>query len=267
MSLLLLCSFYFVRRLMYEFFLKLHLLLAVVCIIAMLNHLLPLGLAKSCFPLAALCLWSLNAVARLAQIGFCNIGGGVYDRNEQVNIIHHLKSSGSTVGAMTLHIRLRRSMKMRPGQYFYLFFSDLGFRRRFQAHPFTVAWWDDPIKAKNLSFLIEPHNGLSADLIRRNSLRTVTLDGPYGIDHRIEDHEMVILVAKGIGIAGVLSYVRYLLDMRFHQDRRYRRALMTRKIDLFWVLDDNCQEDWISKWLSELKEKDAGRVLPLQVAS
>ncbi|EDN93487.1 hypothetical protein SS1G_09354 [Sclerotinia sclerotiorum 1980 UF-70] len=146
----------------------------------------------------------------------------------------------------------------------YLFLSDMGVRRRFQAHPFVIAWWDDSLKATKVSFLIEPSNGLTSKLIGRGSLRSVVMDGPYGKDLRLDNFETVILVAKGIGIAGIIPYVRSLTYRRVNKDKNYdsyRRGLITRKIDLYWVLEDNCQEDWISDWLVDLQMRDSEKVV------
>ena len=89
------------------------------------------------------------------------------------------------------------------------------------------------------------------------------IDGPYGKDHHLEDYETVILVAKGIGIAGILPYVRHMTYRRVSKDKdfeAYRRGLITRKIDVFWVLGDNYEEDWVSEWLSELQKRDSEKV-------
>lgn len=167
------------------------------------------------------------------------------------------------VSAVKLTVRLRRPLKIHPGQYFYLFLSDMGLRRRFQAHPYVITWWDDSLHAMNISFLIQPHSGISSDLIARNSLRSVTVDGPYGKDLKLENYETVILIAKGIGIAGLLPYARHMTYRRVSKDKdheAYRRGLITRKIDIFWIMDDNCQQDWLSAWISELQNRDSDKV-------
>jgi predicted ferric reductase len=272
LALILLSSLYFVRRWAFELFLKAHFFLAFIAIFSVLLHTTPLGLRKSAFPASALLLWLLNAVIRLVRVINRNIerkprealAQTIAQRRipAQARITHCLNDS-KAINALQVEVSLKCPMKILPGQYMYLFFSDLGIRRRFQAHPYAITWWDDSQQAKKLSFLIEPHAGMSADLITKNSIQSVVLDGPYGKDLRLEDYETVILIAKGIGIAGILSYVRHMTYRRVSRDKSneaYRRGLITRKIDVFWVLEENSQERWATEWLRDLSARDSERV-------
>ncbi|KAH8787543.1 hypothetical protein F5882DRAFT_293398 [Hyaloscypha sp. PMI_1271] len=159
-----------------------------------------------------------------------------------------------------MKVHLRRPQKIQPGQYIYLSFSGMGLRQRLQSHPYVIAWWDNSIKATSLSFLIQPDNGVSSELIRRNSISKVRIDGPYGKDLGLEKYETVILTAKGIGIAGIMPYVRHLAYRKLSTGKAheaYRRGLITRKIDVYWILEDNTQEDWVSDWIVDLQKKDS----------
>jgi len=247
---------------MYEFFLKVHFILAFIALVALLNHLGRSGLDKLIFPIAALSIWGMNALVRLLIVLYRNTGGWQQRGSAgSAKITHFFDSAGeNVVSAMRVKLYLRRPQKIRPGQYYYLSFSDMGLRKRFQSHPYTIAWWDDSMRATSLSFLVQPHNGVSSDLIRRNSLRSVRIDGPYGKDLELEKYETVILVAKGIGIAGIIPYVRHLAYRKLSTGKAheaYRRGLITRKIDVYWMLEDNAQEDWISDWIIDLREKDS----------
>lgn len=185
----------------------------------------------------------------------------------QVTVTHFSDGSPeNVVSAMRVEVRLRRTQTIRPGQHAYLSFSDMGLRQSITSHPYAIAWWDDSMNATSLSFLVQPANGTSCDLIRRNSFGSVRIDGPYGKDLGLEKYENVILVAKGIGIAGIISYVRHLTYRKLSTGKvheAYRRGLITRKIDVFWVLEDNTQEDWMSEWISDLREKDSQKVCVL----
>lgn len=87
------------------------------------------------------------------------------------------------------------------------------------------------------------------------------LDGPYGRDLKLETFETVLLFAKGIGIAGVLPHALQLVERFKHEDQAYRRAMLTRKVDLIWLLEENSQKEWIADWLDELKSKDVANVM------
>ncbi|ESZ90807.1 hypothetical protein SBOR_8812 [Sclerotinia borealis F-4128] len=199
------------------------------------------GISVSCISIVALTRYVTILFVEI-DIIYYNLGGVGHSLTPQADIFHFYDGSKTrTVNAIRLTVLLRRPMKINPGQYMYLFLSDMG-----------------------VSFLIEPSNGITSKLIGRGSLCSVVMDGPYGKDLRLEDFETVILVAKGIGIAGIIPYVRSLTYRKVNKDKNYDsygRGLITRKIDLYWVLDDNCQEDWISDWLVDLQMRDSEKVV------
>jgi predicted ferric reductase len=252
------------RRLMFEFFLKLHLILALVALIALLKHVSPGGGRSVVFPAVALSLWGSNNALRLIRITYYHMGSKLLPRAGQATITPFASSTGDGFAtAMVVKLTLGRALRIRPGQYVYLAFTDLGLRRRFQSHPYIIAWWDNSLNATSLSFLVEPRSGISRTLLTRHLTSNVVMDGPYGKDLQLENYETVILIAKGIGIAGILPYARHITYRRTSKDKAheaYRRGLITRKLDIFWIMEDNCQQDWLSDWISELHAKDSEKV-------
>ncbi|KAI9774702.1 MAG: hypothetical protein M1839_001663 [Geoglossum umbratile] len=274
LALILFSSLYFVRRFIFESFLKIHQLLAMVTIGSLLWHLLPGKFVKILFPTISLLLWISNT---LFQLCFSH-------RAQAVITKLYSGTNLQQVSAIKLELVLKRPITIRPGQYLYLrIWSDLQFRDKFQSHPFMITWWGEsapiepgdtsitpsfskredtsiahpgPTKAETLTFLIQPHCGLSARLASQSFIQTVVLDGPYGQDLHLERYETVMLVAQGIGIAGVLPYAHHLANWKLHQNSSYKRAVMTRKLDLYWVLEENYQEKWIGDYLRELQQKD-----------
>jgi predicted ferric reductase len=237
----------------YEFFLKAHFILAVVFVLALLKHVSHMGLQRTIFPVVAMSLWMTNTILRLALI--------IYNGRARSAILKHYLDSKYDVTATEIAVSLKRPLKVRPGQFVYLFLSDMGIRRRFQAHPFVITWTDNPTNAKKLYFLVQPQSGITSELMSRNAFRSVILDGPYGVNHHLEDYETVVLVAKGIGIAGVLPYAQHMTYRRFSEDEAYRRGLITRKLDIVWVLDDDCHDEWVAKFLGELRDMDPQNVV------
>ncbi|KAF8846438.1 hypothetical protein BDZ45DRAFT_608980 [Acephala macrosclerotiorum] len=158
-------------------------------------------------------------------------------------------------------------MDIRPGQYLYIRTKDLQLRDKYSYHPFAIMWWDDapvngsdcplaitkPTTVRNLTFLIEPRDGVTARLTKENALRHLSLDGPYGQDLQLERYDTVLLVAKGIGIAGLLSYAKQLI---WWKSNTLQRRVITRKLDLYWELDNNDQEKWVGDYLRQLQDKN-----------
>jgi predicted ferric reductase len=259
---------------MFELFLKLHLLLAATTVIALIWHLIPRSLSLLWIPLMAVTLWLINRWCRRAV--YYNKDGaeiGEIWRNEDLGIIRvKILMKDRTI--------MNRRFEPKPGQYYYLDFPQLPLRDRVQAHPFMLAWWTQSGSITNLTFLVEPQRGLTARLMKELSLSSVNIEGPYGQDLEVERYDTVMLVAKGVGIAGVLSYVRYLTERKSNDetvkaaeetekmancqrsnqqsDDLYRDH--TRKIDLFWKLDHNGQAEWTSDYINELKNTWCAKV-------
>lgn len=60
---------------MFKFFLKIHLLLALIVVLVLLKHVSLSRISSTVFPIAALSVWGLNAILGLARILFLNVGG------------------------------------------------------------------------------------------------------------------------------------------------------------------------------------------------
>lgn len=270
---------------MFELFLEAHLILAFTTIGGLIWHMFPGEFTKFLFPVISISLWSITTAYRLFRI-YHNPSACIlsYTSFPQPDL------TDQRLRTIKLDVRIERHLSAERGQYAYLCFSGLRWRYRFQAHPFTVAWCKHEEEIKDgkkinftsLTFLIQPQSGLTARLARElqlsnlSSRKSLLYDGPYGQDLHLERYETVMLVAKGIGIAGVLSYAQYLAQRNCHDDEikkllklastpnkgylrnsLYRDA--TRKVDLFWELDYNCQEEWISDHLKTLQDQDPGR--------
>ncbi|PMD22674.1 hypothetical protein NA56DRAFT_658055 [Hyaloscypha hepaticicola] len=234
-----------------------------VAVVALLKHLLLFGMPRAALPIAAISLWGLNAGLRFGQMAYNNLAGPQDGEDATVKRFYSDETKKS-VTAFKIHILVKRGREVGPGDYYYLSFNDMGLRRRWQAHPFVVSWWDDSMNASCLDFLVEPQAGITADLISKKCIRGVTLDGPYGKDIHLQDYETVILVARGIGIVGVLPYVRHMIYRRSSTSKNleeYRRGLITRKIDLYWDMEDNSQQDWLEEWIKALKGRDAEKLI------
>ncbi|KAI9886475.1 MAG: hypothetical protein M1823_001725 [Watsoniomyces obsoletus] len=120
------------------------------------------------------------------------------------------------------------------------------------AYHFVVARCSDQQAGK-------PRRGLSRRLRQRRSLGYAMMNGPYGTEMNFGDYETVVLFAGGIGIAGMMSYVRRLIE------GHYRREIRTRRLDLIWLLERECHEEWVKEWMNELLEMDKNYIFNAHV--
>jgi predicted ferric reductase len=267
-----LSSLIFAQRERFELFLKAYFFQAVILVAPLTWHLLSQRLAWLWVLILVVVLWVVSLLCRsykfTRRAKICDMW---QDRDRQMTKLEVLVPWKVT----------------RPGQYCYLSFPELSLRERIQSHPFVVAWWTESGSDTKLTFLIETQNGLTARLAREASLRSVQIEGPYGQDLPVEKYDNVMLVAKGVGIAGVLPYARFLAVRKLHDEKIKSLENMkfnnekvhgiemeklnneiaksvekymplhrdhTRKIDVFWKLDDNDQEQWVSEYIDQLEK-------------
>ncbi|KIW65466.1 hypothetical protein PV04_07724 [Phialophora macrospora] len=167
-----------------------------------------------------------------------------------------------------------------PGQHVFLTIPSMGFKYRFQAHPFTIASPAPPqnsvnrhLKSWPLQLTIRALEGFSLDLLHYAEFHQhceVVLDGPYGSSYTLEAAhaaDRVCFVAGGSGIA-----VTYPLawDVRVSDDAQAGAIVTTRTVydngtrkpppatlecgplvqrseyTHFWVRQDEQHKEWIT---------------------
>lgn len=164
--------------------------------------------------------------------------------------------------AVRLWVRTKHSIPAKPGTYFYIRFSGLPLRQRLQSYLAPVAFWDPASRdsTREFSFLLHPNNLKAVQrYIKQGRQLCITLDGPYGEQLRIGKYDLVMLIAEGAGIAGVLPLALSILSRRRSDEEDKARGLRsklycdkTRKVDLVWRLDNNAQVEWASSYFSQL---------------
>lgn len=218
---LLCCSLPFIRHRFYEVFSTVHLLLAVTTVTALAVHIIPgspLRTAGSFYGLVAT--WAITVISRICLILY---------RSRGCHVSVETLGNGS---ALRLTLKLPKSITIafKAGQYVSLRIPWLGISSIFQSHPFTVVWWDED----RAYLLVEPQNGLSRKLwLFNGKVLKAFIEGPYGSkkEETFGSHGTVLMVASGIGIAGVLPFVKYLCE------GHHRREVCTRKICLLWLIE------------------------------
>lgn len=164
--------------------------------------------------------------------------------------------------AVRIWVRVRHGIPTRPGIYFYLRFPSLPLRARFQSRLLPVAFWKTASRGstRDISFLIPHSRGLRSYLRPGSPLR-IRLDGPYGEQFGLGQYELVVLVADGEGIAGVISLALSILSRRMWDEEDKSQGLHSKlycdktwKVDLVWKLQDNAQAEWASSYFNALSE-------------
>ncbi|KAH8749527.1 hypothetical protein F5883DRAFT_435732, partial [Diaporthe sp. PMI_573] len=88
--------------------------------------------------------------------------------------------------------------------------------------------------------------------------------GPFTQDLYLERYETVILIAKGLGIMGVLPLALSLTHRRIHDMKKKESAALsddlTRKVALFWWIDQYEPNQRLLDHLNDLQLLDSNNV-------
>jgi predicted ferric reductase len=218
-------------------------------------------LRKLVFPLVSVFFWLINLIPFLLNLRI---------RSEEVDISKFYRDRAigqhnyREVDIIRIDIKLKHPIIIKPGQYVYLRVRNSYISDKVQSHPFMISWWgpayninqskDDVPKAQSLTMLVQPVNGLTRRLSSKTFLQGVSFDGLLGHNLQLEKYDNVFLAVKGIGIAGVLSYAKHLVELESSPPGN--RRITPRKVDLYWELEDNSQEQWAGPFLRELQLKN-----------
>ncbi len=225
LCLLVLLSVPLLRRPSYEIFLRMHQALAALFAYSIWRH-LP---ADKLFP--RLYLYISAGLFLFTCTLQC---GGILYRNGTFRYGHSRGQITQASGTVQMNIRLSRPLKIDAGQYISLWIPSVSFWSFLQSHPFVVTSWTDG-KQESLDLFIEPHHGLTRELLGHAGAaesRLVLFGGPHGISAPVSGYETVVMIASGFGIAAHLPYLKQLI---YGYNARKVRA---RRIHLVWQLSD-----------------------------
>ncbi|KAJ5417423.1 uncharacterized protein N7487_000973 [Penicillium crustosum] len=252
-----------VKKRVYEVFLRTHQACALVMIYTIWRHTHSFHANSWFYTIIYISTLTVTGIVQLARILFRNVALG------KGSVQLTLQRNGDTA---QLTIELPRAWKVRAGERLMLGVPCVGLVYLFQAHPFTIAWWEENQIDQTMlvSLLLRPRSGFTRRLLERlevNQKCRAWVDGPFGpcsvhplgISSDVGDYGHLLLVATGIGIATQLPYIKEILDG--HRLARVR----TQRISLVWQLDR--PGDWESahEWLQKLVAQDDGYLLHVTV--
>ena len=251
------------RHAFYEFFLHVHILLAVIAMVALWYHLDEDATQKALLEIA-ISFWTAERAIRLVRLLYRNVGGG--------------GNSGAVVepmpgDALRVTLNLARPWTLRPGQYFFLTVPGVGL---WTSHPFSAAWSEDSTlltdekglvmtqqdvlaqpKTTSISAIIRRRDGFTNRLFQKaSSGRTklsVVVEGPYGLSASLSSYGTVLLIAGGVGITHQMPYVRSLIADFTNGTGAARR------ICLVWVIQSPEYLEWIRPWMTTILGMDQRR--------
>ncbi|KAK6495698.1 hypothetical protein TWF481_002746 [Arthrobotrys musiformis] len=88
---------------------------------------------------------------------------------------------------------------------------------------------------------------------------TVIIDGLYGGNFSIDAYGTVFVLATGIGIAGVLPYIKSTIA-------RYNFSeVKTQEIVLMWLLEREGDWEWVEDWMNEMLKADEKYIFKIEL--
>ncbi|KAF9478932.1 hypothetical protein BDN70DRAFT_932948 [Pholiota conissans] len=238
------------RERAYEFFLAVHLLFALMFMLAILFHLT--GRTKTYYGAwPAFIVWGIDRAIRLIQLLLYNRGYFLSTKPTSETLDARL----TLLTPHFLRISLRRpSIHWRAGQSAFLSFPSLGGGWAFESHPFTIATLDDSSKDdKELVFILRVRKGLTQRLAlaagnpnsdKLEGAQRVYISGPTSSPPLLVGYQRIALIAGGSGAAFTLPL---LLDVI----RRARTGDTGCQHVLFiWAIRDIENISWISTILT-----------------
>ncbi|KAA8642360.1 NADPH oxidase family protein [Aspergillus tanneri] len=205
-----------------------------------------------------------TGVLQLLRILFRNIVFG--RKSVRISIKPHAED------IVCAELRLPRPWTVRAGERVTLGVPSVGLFYLFQAHPFSITWWEenDEGKASAVFLLFRARTGFTRKAL--NCLEPdreywAWIDGPFGPSsvHQcgstrdLGDYGHILMVTTGIGIAAQLPYMKELLQ------RRREAGVRTRRISLVWQLDQTGDYECARDWLQYLLKQDDGYMLNFSV--
>ncbi|RMZ76465.1 hypothetical protein DV738_g4875, partial [Chaetothyriales sp. CBS 135597] len=217
------------RRLYYETFLGLHILFQVGALGFVYFH---YPTARS-YVLATLLIWAVDRIVWRISLSARRFTTSLEVAPDGHTILMHCDVD---LQRRLFGIRVGVHQGWLPGQHVFLTIPSMGFKYRFQTHPFTIASPGPPPNAKGswpLVLVIRSLDGFTLDLLeyaRNHHHCEVIMEGPHGGTEALEAAhraDRVLFVAGGSGIA-----VTYPLawDVRVEDSMKPESPVVTRKV-------------------------------------
>ncbi|KAF4635913.1 hypothetical protein G7Y89_g2189 [Cudoniella acicularis] len=248
------------RHAFYETFLDIHIIMAMLAIIATWIHCKVAKLPQLPWVEAVFILWMCDRVARMARLIWFNYGR----RNGWTTA--SIESLPGEACRVTIH--LPKHVDIKPGSHAYLRFQGAN---PWESHPFSVGWVEhkarypslptsektpksqDPDLISDISFVIHAQTGMTRKLYNKASMCSprilrikAAFEGPYGGHHSLDSYGHVVLFAGASGITHQIPYVQHLVQ-GFNDG-----TVATRRVTLIWIIRDSPHLEWVRPWMDQI---------------
>lgn len=216
------------RRIWYEAFLLLHIVLAAFFIIGTWYHIYELGYSQYMY--ACFAVWGFDRVIR-----FCRWA-----------IFGMPKAEVTLFADNTLRVTVKKPKywKATPGGHAFIGFMHSYYM--WQAHPFTYVEDGDL-----LTFFCKVKTGLTKSLYKKlvnlpgkTATMRVTIEGPYGETAPTKHHSDVVYLAGGNGIPGIFNEFQ----------AAAKAADSKQRVKLTWIIRDVNSLAWFAKHLRQYRD-------------
>ncbi|KAJ5501641.1 FAD-binding 8 [Penicillium expansum] len=235
-------SMTFFQRRWYETFLLLHIVFAIVVVVALFQHTSFNGREWVGYLWTPVGLWVFERLARVGRVVYCNLNAKF--GNQFLGTATTVTYSEASDLVRIEMVPGAASLRPRPGQLYYIYQATL--LKGWENHPFSLGAWAPSSGANNeksasafrnahkLIFYVRPYDGWTRRL--RDQCRKaggiinpkLLLEGAYGHSEPVYAYNTLLIIVGGTGIAVA---VPYLLD---HIARVKEGKTKTTKIQLVW---------------------------------
>ncbi|KUL81281.1 hypothetical protein ZTR_09810 [Talaromyces verruculosus] len=248
----------YIRRHIFEVFLRTHQVLAYLLLYATWRH-VPSGerLSRICI-VTTFVLLSIALVLQLGILIYRNRIFSLHGWPRARASCNRPKIEGKDDSDVIIQVRvaLTRPVRIEAGQYINLWMPSMTWWSWAQVHPFMVTSWSHSAQ-ETLDILIQPRRGFSRELLKHAraapqgsaSLRAFII-GPHGMSNKVDRYESVVLVANDFGIAAAIPYLKKLVYSY------NTSASRTRRVHLVWEVDNLDIAIAVQATLNSLLEDD-----------
>ncbi|CAK7219843.1 hypothetical protein SCUCBS95973_003958 [Sporothrix curviconia] len=248
MSFVILFSFSFFRKRLYENFLIIHIVLSVLLLVFLYYHTNIFDLTEYNYPFLLTCcvIWGFDRFLRLTRQVYTNmhVRSGKGFQTTKSTVTYHEAANILTIDIVPANANLFPG----PGQHYYIY-QPLRFFG-WENHPFTLAHWSKPATPSDdlhLQFWVRPYDGWTKKLVKQCKANggstatiapTMLIEGPYLAHEPIHTFDQILLVAGGSGIAGVMPYLQdYVrrVDQGAAAGANGKIPTRTRNVTLIWA--------------------------------